>query len=304
LLRSALATLPVPLVGLPPAVHQRPWWLAAIAHETGHHIQRDFSGGVFYLRLGPAIEAAATGACAIPGSWKGWHEEIFADACSVLLLGPAAATATTEMLRTSDASMLAEDNAYPSTLIRQQLMDELLSAAGCPREARVPDFRPDDLDAVTLRPADEHLRTRAKTRAGAVQPVVRELTRQVMDLDASLPELCGWQASRYAPEGGVRYWRDELLREDEVEPVPETEPHTARTALAGGVAAWQAIGTNDDGAWRTEARGRLAARLRTLLPLCRPLGKRAGLEPPPLDVHKAGDALAGALFGQVIGADL
>lgn len=35
-----------------------------------------------------------------PESWRGWHEEIFADACSVLLLGPAAATVMVEMLRT------------------------------------------------------------------------------------------------------------------------------------------------------------------------------------------------------------
>jgi hypothetical protein len=307
LLRSALATLPVPLVGLPPVVHQRPWWLAALAHETGHHIQREFSGGVFYRGLGPVIEAAA-GVGAEPGPWKGWQEEIFADACSVLLLGPAAAAATIEMLRTSDASMLAEDDAYPSTFTRQQLMDELLSAAGLPRDARVPAFQPDGLDDFDLDPAHEHLRARAETRAGEAKPVAAELNRLVLGAHASLPELCGWEASRYAAgadsKGQVEYWRDELLREDGVEPVAETEPHTARTALAGGVAAWQAIAANDDDGWRTEARGRLAARMRKLLPLCRPPGKRDGLGPPPLDVQQAGHALTAVLFGEAVEADL
>lgn len=303
LLRSALATLPVPLVGLPPVVHPRPWWLAAIAHETGHHIQRDFSGGVFYLRLGSVIEAAAVCAGAEPGSWKGWHEEIFADACSVLLLGPAAATATAEMLRTSDASMLAEDGAYPSAVVRQQLMDELLSAAGSPAEARVPMFRPDSVDDFQLNPPDERLRARAKARVGQVKRVAAKLNSQLPDAHASLPALCEWKASRYAPEGAVQYWRDALLRDGEMGPVPETKPHSARTALAGGVAAWQLIGASDDDAWRTEARGRLAERLHKLLPLCRPPGKRADPQSPPLDVQEAGKTLTGVLFGAALGAD-
>jgi hypothetical protein len=308
LLRSALATLPVPLVGLPPVVHPRPWWLAAIAHETGHHIQRDLSGGVFYSGIGPVIEAAAVGAGAEPGSWKRWHEEIFADACSVLLLGPAAATATIEMLRTSDASMLAEElaeeRAYPSTFVRQRLMDELLSVAGSPSEARVPDFRPDDLDDYNLDPAKEHLRARAKARSNEARRVAAELNSRMAGAPGSLPELCGWEASRYALEGEVQYWRDELLRDDGMDLVPETEPHTARTALAGGVAAWQVIAANDDDGWRAEARGRLAERMRKLLPLCRPPGKRADAESPPLEVREAGNALAGVLFGEAIEADL
>jgi hypothetical protein len=303
LLRSALATLAVPLVGLPPVVHPRPWWLAALAHETGHHLQRDLAGGVFYTGLGPILETAAAGADAEPGSWKGWHEEIFADACSVLLLGPSAATATTEMLRTSDSSMLAEGSVYPSTFIRQQLMDELLVAAGSPGEARVPAFRPDDVDDLDLDPANEARRARAKTRARAVERVAADLNRRMPGAPGSLPELCGWKASRYAADGAVKYWCDELLRDHGADPVPETKAHSARTALAGGVAAWQVIASNDDGAWRTKARGRLAERMRKLLPLCRPEGKRAGPEFSPLDVRQAGQALTDALFSDELGAD-
>jgi hypothetical protein len=300
LLRSALETLPVPLIGLPPVVHSRPWWLAAIAHEIGHHLQRDLSGGSIYSGLGPALEAAAvTAAATEPGSWRGWHEEIFADACSVLLLGPAAATATVEMLRTADASMLTEDGTYPSAVVRQQLMHEMLSAVGNQCAARVPPFRPDGLDGFELDPADEPLRTRALARLDVVAPVAGELMRRVVDGDKSLPVLCGWEAERYAEDGEVAYWRDELLRDDG-DPLPETCAHTARTALAGGVAAWQKISSHDDAAWRADERHRLAARMHTLLPLCRPEGRRGGSEPSAPDVAAADTTLTGVLFGEAL----
>ena len=99
--------------------------------------------------------------------------------------------------------------------------------------------------------------------------------RQVLDGDKSLPALCGWQAARYTRGGEVAFWRDQLLTDSE-ELVPERLPHTARTALAGGVAAWQTIAADDDDGWRTDARHRLAARMRRLLPLCRPDGRRGG----------------------------
>jgi hypothetical protein len=302
LLRSALETLPVPLIGLPPVVHSRPWWLAAIAHESGHHLQRDLYGGSIYIGLGPALEAAAVRAGAESGSWSDWHEEIFADACSVLLLGPAAAMATVEMLRTGDASMFAEDNTYPSAVVRQHLMHEMLFAAGNQRTATVPAFCPDRLADFELDPADEPLRSRAQTRLDVVKPIAGDLMRRVLGSAKSLPVLCGWEAARYAGGGGVAYWRDELLRDGE-DPLPETHTHTARTALAGGVAAWQTITSHDDDAWRADARQRLAVRMHTLLPLCRPEGRRGGGEPSAPNVEAADTTLTGMLFGEALNAE-
>jgi hypothetical protein len=298
LLRAALETLPVPLIGLPPVVHTRPWWLAALAHEVGHHLEQDFSGGSIYTSLGPALENAAS-TDTEPGAWREWHREVFADACSVLLLGPAAAVATVEMLRTADASMLAEDENYPSAVVRQHLMRQVLSDAGCPDPAGVPGFRPDDLAGCELGPADEPLRTRAKTRLDAVEPVAAELLRRPLHGDKRLPALCDWQAGRYAGDGEVAYWRDELLR-DGKDPLPETYAHTARTALAGGVAAWQAIAAREDLAWRADARHRLAARMQALLPLCRPGGKRSGPVTAVPGVAAADAALNGVLFGAAV----
>jgi hypothetical protein len=299
LLRSALDPLPVPLIGLPPVVHSRPWLLGALAHETGHHLQRDLCGGAFYRGLGHKLEAAAVTAGADPTGWSGWHEEIFADACSVLLLGPAAGTVAAEMLRGSDASMLAEDGTYPSSVVRQQLMHEVLCYAGSPASARVPAYQPEGLDDLAVEDTDELMRIRVKTRISAAKPVVGELLSQSPGDHGSLPALCGWDASRYAPDGEVQYWRDELLRTD-AEPLPETLPHTARTALAGGVAAWQKMTSGDNAAWRAGGRENLADRIRELLPQCRPPGRRAGREPPEIDVAEASEALAGVLFGAAL----
>jgi hypothetical protein len=301
LLRSTLETLPVPLTGLPPVVHSRPWWLAALAHENGHHLERDFAGGSIYTSLGPALEAAAK-ADAEQASWRGWHEEIFADACSVLWLGPAAAVATAEMLQTADALMLAEDDAYPSLVVRQHLMGQMLADAGCQFAASVPEFRPDRLAGLELDPSDEPLRTRAKTRLDAVNAVAGELMHRAMDGDHSLPALCGWVPARYGEGGAAAYWRDQLLCDDN-EPLPETEAQTARTVLTGGVAAWQAIASHEDDGWRVAARHRLAARMTALLPLCRPEGRRGGAEPSEPEVAAADATLTGVLFGEELQAE-
>jgi hypothetical protein len=210
--------------------------------------------------------------------------------------------ATAEMLRTADALMLAEDDTYPSVAVRQRLMEQMLADAGCQCAASVPAFRPDSLADFELDPADEPLRTRARTRLDVVKPVAGELMRRAMDADTSLPALCDWQAERYAGDGEAAYWRDALLR-DGKDPLPETEPHTARTVLSGGVAAWQAIAAQQDSAWRVDARHRLAARMTALLPLCRPEGRRGGGEPSVPDVAAADAALAAVLFGDEVLAD-
>ena len=38
-LTERIKNLPVPVIGLPPVVARRPWWLVAAIHETGHHLQ-------------------------------------------------------------------------------------------------------------------------------------------------------------------------------------------------------------------------------------------------------------------------
>ena len=146
------------------------------------------------------------------------------------------------------------------------------------------------------------MRALAKTRLDVTKPVAGELARRVLGGDRPLPVLCGWNAARYADNGEVAYWRDELLR-DGADLLPETHAHTARTALAGGVAAWAVIASREDGGWRADARHRLAARMRTLLPLCRPAGRRGGDELSGPDVDAAESALTSVLFGEALQAE-
>ena len=301
LLRSALKTLPLPLVGLPPVVHSRPWWLASLAHEIGHHIEHDLLSGALYGTLPATIEDAVP-EDADPRRWRGWHEEIFADTWSVLLLGPAAAAATCELLRSSDVLMLAEDDAYPSTAVRQSLMSDVLSAAGCPGPA-VPDYRPDSLDGFELDDAEQDLRSTALERRLLAPRVAGALILLSPSGSSPLPKLAGWDARRYAEDGEVAYWRKQLLAAGG-DPLPETDPHTARTALAGGVAAWEAISEIDDDTQRGEDRHRLEERMHRLLPLCRPEGKRAARASPAPDMAPAEEVLTDLLFGEAIQAEV
>lgn len=134
-----------------------------------------------------------------------------------------------------------------------------------------------------------------------LQPVAAALMHRVLHDQQCLPELCDWEAGRYAANGDAEYWRDKLLGDKD--PVPETDAHTARTALAGGVAAWQSIASCEDDAWRSQARHRLAARVRELLPLCRPEGQRGGGAPSVPAVSAADATLTGVLFGEAIQAE-
>jgi hypothetical protein len=297
LLRSALKTLPLPLVGLPPVVHSRPWWLASLAHEIGHHIEHDLLGGALYTTLPATIESVVPEG-EDPQRWRGWHEEIFADTWSVLLLGPAAAAATGELLRSSDALMLVEDDAYPSTAVRQSLMSNVLSAAKCPGTA-IPTYRPDSLEGLELAGAEQALRATAQQRRLLAPRVASALVGLSPSGSGPLPNLAAWDERRYGEDGEVAYWRKQLLAAG-ADPLPETDPHTARTALAGGVAAWEAIAEIADDTRRSEERHHLEERMRRLLPLCRPEGKRAGRAVSAPDMSKAEEVLTDVLFGEAI----
>ncbi|ASW55785.1 hypothetical protein [Plantactinospora sp. KBS50] len=243
-----------------------------MAHEIGHHLQRDFAGGVYQSRFKDVIEQAATTAGAPAGPWEGWHEEVFADVCSVLLTGPAGALATVEMLRDSTARMFSAGKSYPALVVRRRLMRGVLSAGGL-TDAAVPRLPP-VLDDGDLGAVDEPLRAAVDPHRAAADRVAAAVMQQPVNGHV-LPRLLGWRAQRHTGGGEVQFWRDELLRAD-AEPLPEELPHTARTVLAGGVAAWQETVRIDDPGAREEARFRLAERLRTLLTKSRSPGKRAG----------------------------
>ena len=102
LLRKHVEELPVAAVGLPPVCCRRPWWLIVSAHEVSHHVQFESSGlEALTQKRGRRRRLPASDDLMVAEAWQPWCRELFADACSVLLVGPAASWAVGELeLRT------------------------------------------------------------------------------------------------------------------------------------------------------------------------------------------------------------
>lgn len=299
LLRSALETMPVPLIGLPPVVHARPWLLAVLAHEIGHHVQRDLAGGAFFKALPAALDEAASRQDRPTVGWRrSWHEELFADAFSILSVGPAAAAATAEMLGTDESLMLTEDDAYPSTAIRELLMDRILLRCGNAAAERVPGYAAPDLAEYELPENKEELRTCARTHELALESVAQLLMSDLIGNNRALATLCGWQPERHATQGEVDRWRQTLSSNTPL--VPDVRQHAARSVVAGGFAAWQVFCVEDDPVKRADQRDRLAERLHLLLPMCRPEGRRGAPTTASLIVAEATESLNATLFSDEI----
>src|SRR5215470_1555536 len=81
--------LPLPVVGLPPIVARRPWWLVAAIHETGHHLQHTLTADLVD-EVSAALFDAAGQAGAKPAEqrqWSDWGAELFADAYAAAFAG-------------------------------------------------------------------------------------------------------------------------------------------------------------------------------------------------------------------------
>jgi hypothetical protein len=130
LLAGLLAELPLPLIALPSATLDSPWWLVLLAHEVGHHLQYDLEPKQALVgKTGDAI-AAAVGDAA--DRWLPWRYELFADACSVVALGPAAIYAIAELEWGPLDAMCADRAAYPPTVVRLATMSELAAGLDMP----------------------------------------------------------------------------------------------------------------------------------------------------------------------------
>jgi hypothetical protein len=161
-LAALVSELPLPLIALPSAFVDAPWWLVLLAHEVGHHLQYDLEPRQALVgRTGDAI-AAALGAAA--DRWLPWRHELFADACSVVALGPVAIHAIAELEWSSTDAMCADRGPYPPTMVRLAVMSELAASLEMP----APDFAADRWHAALV----DHPRRAAIDRDLALGPAV------------------------------------------------------------------------------------------------------------------------------------
>ncbi|MFF0574665.1 hypothetical protein [Streptosporangium saharense] len=124
LVAEFVGRLPVPVVCLPEWTATQAWWLTLAAHEVGHHVHKD---------LDPALEDATRDALAEATgdeTWRRWALESFADAYSVLMLGPAAAWIVEELGHGPPGSLTRARGGYPPLPVRLALMAEVARQAG------------------------------------------------------------------------------------------------------------------------------------------------------------------------------
>jgi hypothetical protein len=252
--------LSIPLIALPPVCQRRPWWLVVAAHEVGHHVQWALPGVEEQTK--DAITAAVGGNLAAP--WLGWHRELFADACAVLLTGPAMIWAITE-LETRPGT--PPNPRYPPPLVRLAVACAVAEKTGLPNSplpergvpALVPPRPSGDGDVVEL------LRF-----VSAVADALLEVT------SGSGAKLCGLaSATARAYDGDViGYWERALLRTGA--PRPENNLGAARFCVAGSVAAWQSVAKDSSDGELADRTAFLAGQVRGVLPDCAEPGMRGG----------------------------
>jgi hypothetical protein len=259
--------LSIPMIALPPVCQRRPWWLVIAAHEVGHHVQWALPEAA--ERAETTITAAAGGRLA--ARWLGWREELLADACAVLLVGPAVIWAITE-LETRPAPALGTGR-YPPPLVRLAMAHALAAKAGLSdsafQERQVPAL------ASSLPSGNRDGNGDIAELLGAVPAVADALLGATSNSGAELLELARVTGRAY-DQDVIGYWARALLRHDP--PAPEKSLGAARFCVAGSVAAWQSVASRDGTAQELADRtASLAAQVRKVLPDCAEPGTRGGL---------------------------
>ena len=283
LLRKHVEALPVAAVGLPPVCCRRPWWLIVSAHEVSHHVQFE-SGGLEDRTQERVVAAAyeASGDLMVAEAWRPWCRELFADACSVLLVGPAASWAVAELeLRPRAGLRRSPSASYPPPLVRLAVLAAVAGQAGLPSWPRLLPGEPDPGPAGPDAPGG------LADFLACVPAVAAALCGLTAAGGRPLGALAAASAAAYRDRGAVAGWQAELL--GAAEPVPRRTLDAARFCAAASVQAWYQLAQGDGHAGLAG----LAARLQAVLPQCREPGTRAATGP---DVAALTRAFAADLF--------
>jgi hypothetical protein len=277
ILEDHIGQLPIPVIALPLMCQRRPWWLVVAAHEVGHQIQYEFP------------ELADRTAKALDEPWRRWHQELFADACAVLLMGPAVIWAITELeTRPAPAPDKMLDSGYPPPPVRLAVVRAIAERAFPERDvARFTSALPvgdAGLDALLdCVPAVADALLGLTTRGG----------KQLRGLATA--------TARAYETGDIGDWERKLRYEDK--PDPERSLGAARFCVAGTVAVWQSLASEDLTAQKFAARtADLAGQVLGVLPDCAERGTRGG--PSGLDSTVQAENLAERFAADLFATDL
>lgn len=131
-IRRCLYT-PFPLISVPLfALTAREQWEGGVAHELGHYIYWNSSTVDKFEATREALDVAVLNALEIPRDsftsfqeaaevaavWHTWTEEVFADICGTMLLGPSYALSAMRLAEEADSGRPSDDHEHPSHYIR------------------------------------------------------------------------------------------------------------------------------------------------------------------------------------------
>jgi hypothetical protein len=259
---SHVGQLSIPLIALPPMCQRRPWWLVVAAHEVGHHIQWVLPGVA--KRAEDAITTEVGGSRA--ARWSAWHCELFADACAVLLTGPAVIWAIAELeMLPAPAPGSIPDPRYPPPQVRLAVARAVAVKAGLP-DSRFP------IPASCLPGGDAD--GDIAELLGLVPAVADALLGATSDNGVQLRSLASATARAYDNKGVIEHWERALLGPGT--PAPEKNLGAARFCVAGSVAAWQSVASDSSDQELAERTTFLAGQVREVLPGCAEPGTRGG----------------------------
>jgi hypothetical protein len=279
LLRRTLSELPMPVIAVPPVCVARPWWLMMLAHEVGHQISYSFEGR-------PAAAAAGALADAVGGTpcgqlWKGWADELFADAYATALVGGAHHWALVELEQGSDETMTRLTSDHPPPIVRHAVAAAVLGEIGLTVDQALPSVisatQPDELDMdAGRRECIDELLAMAPTVAAAL---------------VNAPLVDGWSLAN-APavdhtllgRGGKAGWWSAQLGGPRVRITGEESLHAARLVTVGAVGEWERIADDPDAERRAARAARLCERMLAVAAASREPGTRAWARGPATDV--------------------
>jgi hypothetical protein len=257
-----ISELPIPTIALPDYAVREAWWLALVAHETGHHVQKDVADEQA-TRERIAAALAETGKPELAAQWAGWGLEVFADAYSAAMIGDAAGWVVDELQHSAPAKMFALAQAgsrYPPPVVRLALFESFLAELGLSARPPVgPPVAESDLMPAVRKAIEADLAAApAVARALATLPVGAPHLR---DLASVEPDLL-------AQPGQLRGWADQLARPGPALPAL-TDRASARLVIAAGVAAYRQWAAQPAAA---SVLPTIHDNLLTLLPRCGPPG--------------------------------
>ncbi len=235
-------SLPVSMLRLPTMCIRSAWWLIFVAHEVGHYLQNDL-GPILQENLDLLVHTrdgikAAVAAQGLNESdadrWARWGEEIFADFISVLLVGPWALWALSEVDRGTPKEMCARRTTYPAPIVRLALMKHALERLGRADPKSPWSMRGIDPEAVA---ADS---PEAKDDLRLV-PSVIDFLSEPLPGGKTLMGLCGIGSAPASswPRAKIAGWRDHMLGRCNLP--PEQTAEAARLVVCGAAAAWAEV---------------------------------------------------------------